>query len=336
MPKITSIQDNKRYADLVFSESTYDGNPVGPRDFPGRNPYVLTDRPELQRLAATHGPVLSDLSSLSDNDIRTGVFFIYYTYDTDALPQLKQIRDRGGIFVAPSPMMVAGKKTNYCFGINRTCHEALINTWNNPEVSHLHSDVHSNICEALDVTRQLAGDYVEIGVYRGGSALTALNYLDALSEQHRIQPRRCWLLDTFDGFTYEGAQTSIDPIWKNTHKLKGPDKALAKVNQILSCNKTPYSLHVNEICSDPLPQGLASTVVANIDVDMYEPTLAALRKIHPTVVTGGIIICEDPASTPSLYGALLAMEEFLDSPAGQCYIKIFKGAQYFLIKIKQQ
>ena len=76
--------------------------------------------------------------------------------------------------------------------------------------------------------------------------------------------------------------------------------------------------------------------MANIDVDMYEPTLAALHQVHPHMVTGGIIICEDPASTPSLYGALLAMQEFLDSPAGKCYTKIFKGAQYFLIKMRQQ
>jgi hypothetical protein len=43
-------------------------------------------------------------------------------------------------------------------------------------------------------------------------------------------------------------------------------------------------------------------------------------------------MCEDPPSTPALYGALLAMEEFLDSDKGKCYTKIFKGGQYFLVK----
>ena len=112
MARIVSIQDNRRYADVVFAEHTYDGNPVGPKDFPGRRPYVLTDRPELGRLESSHGAVISDLSGLTDSDIEQAVFFIYFTYDSDALPLLKQIRDRGGIFVSPSPLMVVGKKTN--------------------------------------------------------------------------------------------------------------------------------------------------------------------------------------------------------------------------------
>jgi hypothetical protein len=67
-------------------------------------------------------------------------------------------------------------------------------------------------------------------------------------------------------------------------------------------------------------------------VDIYDATISALKKIDPLVVEGGIIICEDPASTPGLYGSLLAMEEFLRSTEGAKYIKIFKTGQYFLLK----
>ena len=44
------------------------------------------------------------------------------------------------------------------------------------------------------------------------------------------------------------------------------------------------------------------------------------------------MICEDPASTPALYGALLTMEEFLESEEGSQYVKVFKKGQYFLVK----
>ena len=138
--------------------------------------------------------------------------------------------------------------------------------------------------------------------------------------------------DTFDGFTYEEAQNSIDPLWKNTHRLSGVEQTQKNISEALQDNKTPYSLHVNNICRDMLPEGLGRVVVANVDVDMYEPTLTALYKISDHVVPGGIILCEDPPGTPALYGALLAMEEFLDSDKGKCYTKIFKGGQYFLVK----
>ena len=35
-------------------------------------------------------------------------------------------------------------------------------------------------------------------------------------------------------------------------------------------------------------------------------------------------MCEDPTNTPMLYGALYAMEKFLDTEEGKKFIKIFK------------
>lgn len=329
---IFTVDGNKRYADIVFKEQVYDGNPITPSNFPSRTPYVLTERPELSWMSPEYGDVLRDLSSLTDQQISQGVFYIYFTYDSDALPLLQEIKAKGGIFIAPSPMMLAGNKTTYCYGINRLAHQAIVKTWPHPGVSHLHLDIHENICEALDITRNLDGDFVEIGVYMGGSALTTLNFIDEMTAAGRIKPRHCWLLDTFDGFTYEEAQTSVDPLWKNTHKLNGVEETQAHICKVLEENTTTYSLHTKNICRDNLPEGLGKVVVANIDVDMHEPTLSALQKISDHIVPGGVIMCEDPASTPALYGALLAMEEFLDSDQGKCYTKIFKGGQYFLIK----
>jgi hypothetical protein len=76
--------------------------------------------------------------------------------------------------------------------------------------------------------------------------------------------------------------------------------------------------------------------VANIDVDLYEATKVALERVAPLVVLGGIIICEDPASTPGLYGAYVAMHDFLEgNEDGRKFLPVFKGGQYFLIKVRQ-
>ena len=213
--------------------------------------------------------------------------------------------------------------------------EAMKSTWaKSSRTSHLNNLVHENICEALWLTRHIEGDYVEIGVYLGGSALTAINFLDQLriNTTHSM-PRKAWLLDTYDGFNYETASSSSDVIWAGTHKLMGVEKTVEYISETLSGSLTDFELAPNNICIDKLPVEISKIAVANIDVDMYEPVLAALNAVSSHMQIGGIIICEDAASTPALYGSLLAMKQFLSSAQGQSYLEIFKGGQYFLLKM---
>jgi len=286
--------------------------------------YILTDRPISRKLY----PVIKNLDSLTDKQISESIFIIYYLFDTDALVQISKITDLFGRYIPH----INYTKTSYRF-IDPMASHALVKTWSKKDrVSHLYIGIHENICEALMMTCDLNGDYVEIGVYKGGSALTALNYLDELNRnQGNISKRVAYLYDTFDGFDYKEAEDSSDVIWFGTHKFKEVESAIDYIQQTFSDVSTQYSLIVKNICVDNIDE-VSRISVANIDVDMYEPTLAALYKVSDRIVPGGIIICEDPASTPALYGALLAMEEFLASEKGLEYIKIFKKDQYFLIK----
>jgi hypothetical protein len=95
-----------------------------------------------------------------------------------------------------------------------------------------------------------------------------------------------------------------------------------------------FRLVTANICADNLPSEIKSLALVNVDVDMYDATLSALHKVAPLVTHRGIIICEDPAATPGLYGAFVAMEEFLASENGRKFAKVFLGAQYFLIKVE--
>ena len=78
----------------------------------------------------------------------------------------------------------------------------------------------------------------------------------------------------------------------------------------------------------------------NIDLIFSSPFIRTLQTIYPFATSkklsiNGIIMCEDPVSTPHLYGALYAMEKFLTSEEGRNkYLKLFKKNHYFLIKIK--
>lgn len=316
----------------LFEPITQMSKSVGPEAFPGKKRYIVSDQPVPHEQVERLGPVITDVTALSPQEIAESVFYVAFQCDSDALPTLRAIKQHGGSFV---PHMNFAK-TDYRF-VNRLAHNAMVKTWEKGDsVSHLNTGIHENICEALDLTVHLEGDYVEIGVYRGGSALTALNYLDQLASRSVDAPRKkAWLLDTYEGFSYEEAGRSSDALWSGTHQLYGKDETIQYIRDtILKDVSSDFDLVASNICADDLPAGIEKIAVANVDVDMYEATLAALHKVAPLIVPGGIIIAEDPTSTPGLYGALLALDEFMASPAGAPFYKIFKGSQYFLIKMR--
>ncbi|MCA7083378.1 TylF/MycF family methyltransferase [Cupriavidus sp. DB3] len=324
--------EDQLFANLsLYEPYTQNTKDLSPRAFPGRAVYIVTDQHIPHETISSMGAtVVSSLDGLSYEEVRAGVFYLYFGCDSDSLPTLRRIKECGGAYV-PHPNF---DKTSYRF-VNRKANDALKATWALEErVSHLNTSIHENICEALEITSHLEGDYVEIGVFRGGSALTALNYLEQLKKGGGAPARRAWLLDTFEGFNYEQARKSSDALWSDTHKLYGRNETMAHLRETFAHLSVQNELVVNNICQDDLPEAIKCISVANIDVDMYEPTLAAYTKVSPLVQVGGIIIAEDPTSTPGLYGAFMTMEEFLGTEEGRRYYKLFKSGQYFLIKMR--
>ena len=139
-------------------------------------------------------------------------------------------------------------------------------------------------------------------------------------------------LDTFDGFSYEQAKQSHDLIWNGLPSFLTKSETIKYVTDTLLNDVVDVKIHAMNICSDQIPSSVKSISVAYIDIDMYEAVRDSLVAVHPLLQKGGIIVCEDPAATPTLYGAYLAMEEFLESNVGSQYTKIFKSGSYFLIK----
>jgi hypothetical protein len=272
------------------------------------------------------------VKDLGPKIFKNSIFFVRFVNDEEASSEISHIVRSGGKFVSS----IESAKTPYRF-TNKRALVAMQKTWAQREViSHLLPIVHENLCEALEITKSVEGLILEIGVYKGGSALTILNYLDLLKDDESSLPEREYIgIDTFNGFDYEVAKSSPDLIWYKTHSLSGAGKTLDSVRRLLSTSNTKSTLHKLDICSDDLPWDITKISMANIDVDMYEPTKAALEKVSPLVQTGGLIICEDATSTPALYGASLALSEFSDSREGKKYIKFHKLGQIFLFKIKK-
>jgi hypothetical protein len=290
--------------------------------------YCVTD---LLPAGSSHpvlGQVIANVDGLSEQQIRDSVFHVYFQFDEEALPTLRRVRDCGGRFVPP----IDAAKTPYRF-VSRSAHEAISSTWSKREAfSHFDVLTHENICEAIEISLDLDGDFLEIGVFRGGSAHTALRYLEARARATGHAPRRAVLIDTFDGFNYLEAATSVDAIWEGTHQLGGADRAMNEIASAIGDVDVEFRLVRGNIIVDPIPEDVLSVSVANIDVDMYEPTRAALERVHPLMQVGGVMILEDPPGTPALYGAFMAMRDFLETESGSKYLCLHKGSQYLLLK----
>ncbi len=295
--------------------------------------YILTDKPgivDAQFAGETDG-IICDLKDFSDRQIADGAFYIYFSRTAYALPMLRRIIDCGGLFAPPllcakAPFAAVSEKA--------------LDTYN--EVGGLIGnepyggiEIHTQICQAIELTKDVRGDFVEVGVYTGSSALTALTHMRNIGIQ-----RRCWLLDTFAGFNYSASEESADIIWTGTHKNDPYDIVnlrainMERIGELFKNTGQEVHLVPSNICSDPLPREIDRIAIANVDCDLYEAVLASLQKIGPRMAHRGIIIAEDPTATPALYGAFLAMKEFLQSGAGKDFMGVQTTTQYYLIKVQ--
>lgn len=286
--------------------------------------YLVTDRPVGDDLSDDVTVFRSSSDLPEESQIYGKSFYVSFLSDSDATPVLKKIVRAGGRFVPVG----GGGKTNYRF-VDKNAFDAIEGTLKKIDrVKQFGMIEHENVCEALSVTKDVSGDFVEIGVYLGSSSLTAINYLELSGSR-----KKAYLIDTFDGFSYEEAETSADPIWKDTHKLFGIEKTMEYVGETIGARTIEYELFARNVVSDPLPEKIENISVLSIDVDMYEATKHALEKGAPLVQKGGVIILEDAPATPALYGAYTAMEMFLETVEGRKYLKIHKLGHYFLIKM---
>jgi len=186
-----------------------------------------------------------------------------------------------------------------------------------------------NLIQALAVTQKLPGDYVEIGCFQGSSGGAVLRYL-----RDKDRAMTCHFLDVFEGFTYPAAMQSADSLWVNTHKTAGVDVIRQRLVSYAD-GRPDLRVHVHQsnCITDDLPGDIKQIAVANIDVDLYDAVLAALHRVAPLMVPGGILVVEDPGHSPFLIGARVALDEFLESAAAEAFTPIvMQSGQTFLIR----
>ncbi len=183
----------------------------------------------------------------------------------------------------------------------------------------------------------IPGDFVETGVWRGGSAIVAKYFLN--------NSRNIFLFDTFTGMTKPtshdfriGAKTNYETLskWEKSKKPTHVDWVFASIEEVTK-NFKKFGLlddRVRFIKGDvtkTLKRGVPDQIaLLRLDTDFYDSTLIALQVLYPLLITGGVLILDDYGHWD---GARKAVDEyFAESVSIPLMIPIAGGGGRILIK----
>jgi O-methyltransferase len=154
------------------------------------------------------------------------------------------------------------------------------------------------------------GDFCEIGCYRGYTTVFLNRHLDAIAPE-----KRYWAVDTFGGFVASDVSHEQQTRGKNSREdRRALDKftinsrawfeATLRQNGITRVSTCAAAVQDFEFPAD------ARFCFVLLDVDLYLPSVAALEKIWPRVVPGGLVVVDDCQADHVYDGSRQAVEEF--------------------------
>ena len=152
-------------------------------------------------------------------------------------------------------------------------------------------------------TREIAGDIVECGCARGGSAA-----LMALTLQQAGSRRKLWLFDSFEGLP---APSSEDPDFEIADLFTGTCVGtVGEVHELFERLGIAGDVaFVKGLFQETLPVApIEQIAILHIDGDWYESVRVCLESLYDKVVPGGVIQLDDYGYWE---GARKAVDEFM-------------------------
>ena len=206
-----------------------------------------------------------------------------------------------------------------------------------PEFSVLYSKFISNnlINNGGDLTRlwslilnikhtllndNVAGDFAELGVWRGNTASVLAHYAVAFN-------RTAYLFDTFEGFDTQ------DLVGIDAHQPKVfSDTSLALVREVIGEDMCACKVIVGHFPSSIKSEPISTLFsVVSLDCDLYEPMKAGLEFFYPRLSPGGIFLLHD-YSSGQWGGAKKAIDEFCRETGNTTVLMPDKSGSAFMRK----
>ena len=153
------------------------------------------------------------------------------------------------------------------------------------------------------VDRKIAGDFVECGVWRGGSVmLIALTLLS-----RRCTDRTIWLYDTFAGMTAPSAgdvqemsgRPASDILAENDRSEDNPFWGIAERSLVeANLRRTQYPIDrfrviEGDVLTTIPAQAPAEIALLRLDTDWYATTRHELEHLYPRISPNGVVIIDD-------------------------------------------
>ncbi len=168
------------------------------------------------------------------------------------------------------------------------------------------------------IKNKIEGDFIECGVWRGGSSMVIAKTLLKLN----VSDRKIYLYDTFEGMTaptendLDTTGQSAEDLLKNSSKNDGKAKesiwciaSFEEVTQNLSMMNYPSNnIHLikgkveDTLQNDNLIEKIA---LLRLDTDWYESTKIEMEVLFPKLMTKGVLIIDD-------YGYWLGAKKAID------------------------
>jgi O-methyltransferase len=164
------------------------------------------------------------------------------------------------------------------------------------------------------IRRGVPGDFVECGVWRGGSSMAVALTLLRLG----VNNRRLWLYDTFGAMRPAGehdrdyagrpmAAGALDEVNNSAHTA---GLTLSEVRSAMTTTGYPPEqvTYVEGLVEETIPRSAPERIAPlRLDTDWYESTRHELVELYPRLERGGVLIVDDYGH---FAGARRAVDEY--------------------------
>lgn len=184
-----------------------------------------------------------------------------------------------------------------------------------------YKDRHFNLINLLNLVKDLKGDTIEFGVYKGQSSYIICEILKGQRFFHHA-------VDSFKGLSKpkkKDLSTNRYYVWEKGDLAFEKEKVMSNLKKF--DNILFYEGYIPKVLKKI--KNSVSFKFAHFDLDLYEPTLFSLKKIYNQIIKGGVILFDDYGFN-SCPGVKLAVDEFFKNRK-ENVVEISSG-QAFIIK----
>ncbi len=161
------------------------------------------------------------------------------------------------------------------------------------------------VCVEDVIKKNIPGDLIETGVWRGGGSI----FMRAILKAYGITDRIVWVADSFEGLPQPDSEKYPHDAGDIHHTIN----FLAVSFDQVKANFAKYNLLDGQVkflkgwFKDILPvASIDRLAVIRLDGDMYESTMDGLKNLYPKLSSGGYVIVDDYA----LEGCRIAVHDF--------------------------